>query len=115
MVSRSSLMSSGETRVNHAARLGLFPALTSAEAFRAWRTDRAQWLPAVTEIGRSHGLPCDLLEPFATGTNLVVTLDERLILKLFPPMRRGQFVSEHISLSLLAGRLGVPIPEIVVK
>ena len=49
----------------------------------------------------------------ATGTNLVVALDERLILKIFPPMLRAQFVSERGSLSQLRGRLRVPIPEIV--
>jgi hygromycin-B 7''-O-kinase len=92
-----------------------FPTLTSAEAFRAWRADRAQWLPAVTEIARSHALPCESIEAFATGTNLVVALDSRFILKLFPPMLRGQFVSERAALSQLRGRLGVRIPEIVLQ
>jgi hypothetical protein len=50
---------------------------------------------------------------FSTGTNLVVGLDNRLILKIFPPMLRAQFVSERGSLSQLRGRLRVPIPEIV--
>lgn len=50
---------------------------------------------------------------FATGTNLVVALDERLILKIFPPMLRHQFVSEFGALSLLRGQLNLPIPEIV--
>jgi hygromycin-B 7''-O-kinase len=52
---------------------------------------------------------------FSTGTNLVVALDDRLILKIFPPLLRSQFVSERISLSQLRGRLRVPIPEIVVE
>jgi hygromycin-B 7''-O-kinase len=45
----------------------------------------------------------------------VVGLDERLILKIFPPILRGQFESERISLAQLRGRLGVPIPEIVLE
>jgi hygromycin-B 7''-O-kinase len=52
---------------------------------------------------------------FSTGTNLVVALDDRLILKIFPPLLRSQFVSERISLSQLRGRLRVPIPEIVLE
>jgi len=52
---------------------------------------------------------------FATGTNLVVGLDDRLILKIFPPMLRAQFLSERASLTQLQGRLGVPIPEIAVE
>jgi hygromycin-B 7''-O-kinase len=99
--------------VNTTSQAGLLPALTTADAFRAWRADRAQWLPAVTGIARDHALPCESIEAFSTGTNLVVALNDRLILKLFPPVFRSQFVSEHTSLSLLDGRLSVPIPKIV--
>jgi len=38
-----------------------------------------------------------------------------LILKIFPPMLRGQFLSERLSLGLLQGRLSIPIPQIVVE
>jgi hygromycin-B 7''-O-kinase len=96
-------------------RADLFPTLSSAEAFRAWREDRTQWLPAVVEIARRHALPCESIEAFPTGTNLVVALSNRLVLKLFPPMLRSQFVSERAALSQLSGRLGVPIPEIVLQ
>jgi hygromycin-B 7''-O-kinase len=89
------------------------PALSDFEAFRAWRADPSQWLPAALDIARGHGLACTSPHIFSTGTNLVVGLDERLILKLFPPMLRRQFNSERRSLALLHGRLGVPIPEIV--
>jgi hygromycin-B 7''-O-kinase len=99
--------------VNTASAAGRLPVLASTEAFRAWRADRSQWLPAVTEIARSHALPCESVEAFATGTNLVVALNQRLILKLFPPMLRSQFISEQAALSQLHGRLSVPIPEIV--
>src|SRR5258708_21655217 len=50
---------------------------------------------------------------FPTGTNLVVALDDALVLKVFPPLLRHQFMSERTSLSQLRGRIGVPIPEIV--
>ena len=50
---------------------------------------------------------------FTTGTNLVVGLGEELILKIFPPLLRAQFVSERGSLTQLRGRLSIPIPEIV--
>jgi hygromycin-B 7''-O-kinase len=104
-----------EISVNRESGPDLLPVVTSAEAFRAWRADRAQWLSAVTEIARSHALPCESVEAFPTGTNLVVALNERLILKLFPPMLRGQFVSERAALSQLSGRLSIPIPEIVLQ
>ena len=85
-------------------------------AFRAWR-DRhprngCRW--------RSTSRVATVLRAtaphvFATGTNLVVGLDDRLILKIFPPLLRGQFVSERARWRSLRGRLRVPIPEIVVE
>jgi hygromycin-B 7''-O-kinase len=91
------------------------PSLATAETFQAWRADAALCLPAALDIARRHGLPHADAHVFATGTNLVVGLDERLILKLFPPFLRGQFESERVSLAQLRGRLGVPIPEIVLE
>ena len=89
------------------------PSFTDFETFRAWRSDASQWLPVAIDIARVHGLAASAPLVFATGTNLVVALDDHLILKIFPPMLRRQFVSERGALSLLAGRLSIPIPEIV--
>src|SRR6266436_10249179 len=91
------------------------PSLTNFEAFQAWRADGSQCLSAALDIARSHGLLHANPHLFATGTNLVVGLDDGLILKIFPPFLRGQFVSERISLAQLRGRLSVPIPEIVIE
>jgi hygromycin-B 7''-O-kinase len=91
------------------------PGLDTIEAFRDWRNDAARCLPAALDIARSHGLPHADVEWFPTGTNLVVALDDRLVLKMFPPMLRDQFVSERASLSQLRGRVSVPIPEIVLE
>jgi hygromycin-B 7''-O-kinase len=91
------------------------PAIQDIAAFQAWRADTSQCLAAALHIARSHGLPHADPHLFSTGTNLVVALDDGLILKLFPPLLRSQFVSERLSLSLLHGRLGVPIPEIVLE
>jgi hygromycin-B 7''-O-kinase len=91
------------------------PVFTGTEAFRAWRSDPAQWLSAAIDIARAHGLACSKPEVFSTGTNLVVGLDDPLILKIFPPHLRAQFVSERGALSQLAGRLRLPIPAIVAE
>ena len=91
------------------------PSLHNIEAFRAWRANAAQCLPAALDIARHHGLPVADPHLFTTGTNLVVGLGRDLILKIFPPMLRGQFLSERLSLRLLQARLSIPIPEIVVE
>jgi hygromycin-B 7''-O-kinase len=91
------------------------PALSDFDAFRAWRADPSRWLPAALDIARYEGLPHSDPRPFLTGTNLVVALDDRLVLKIFPPMLCAQFASERASLSQLGGRLSIPVPEIVVE
>jgi hygromycin-B 7''-O-kinase len=92
-----------------------FPDLKNIETFRAWRSDASRCLPAALDIARSHGLPYGDPKWFPTGTNLVVALDDSLVLKIFPPMLRHQFISERTSLSQLRGRIKVPIPEIVLE
>jgi hygromycin-B 7''-O-kinase len=91
------------------------PDVKDIEAFHRWRKEPSQCLPAALDIARSHGLPYRDPHLFATGTNLVVALDDRLVLKVFHPLLRHQFVSERASLSLLRGRISVPIPEIVLE
>jgi hygromycin-B 7''-O-kinase len=91
------------------------PSLADYESYRAWRTETSQCLPIALDIARGHGLSPAEPHIFATGTNLVVALDARLILKIFPPMLRSQFISERGSLLQLRGRLSLPIPEIVAE
>jgi hygromycin-B 7''-O-kinase len=62
------------------------PQFADAEAFRAFRSDSSRWLPIALDIARSHGLDVGAPQVFVTGTNLVVGLGERLILKIFPPL-----------------------------
>src|ERR1700751_399180 len=91
------------------------PSVATIEAFKAWRGDASRCLRAALDIARSHGLPHGDPHLFATGTNLVVALDDKLVLKIFPPMLRHQFASERSSLAQLRGRISVPTPEIVLE
>src|ERR1700747_3582454 len=91
------------------------PSFTDYDSFRAWRADTSRWLPVVLDLARSQRVAGPAPRVFGTGTNLVVALDARLILKIFPPMLRSQFASERGSLSELRGRLSLPIPEIVAE
>ncbi len=91
----------------------LLPRLPDFEAFRTWRADTSRWLPAALDIAQSHGLKTAAPHVFTTGTNLVIGLGEDLILKIFPPVLRAQFISERASLAQLRGRLSIPIPDIL--
>lgn len=91
------------------------PSLPNPEAFKTWRADTSQCLAVALDIARGHGLPHGNPHLFSTGTNLVVALDDRRVLKIFPPFLRAQFISERASLSRLSGRVSIPIPEIVLE
>lgn len=91
------------------------PVFTDADAFDRWRNDPAQWLSIALDIARAHRIANGSPHVFATGTNLVVALDDRLILKIFPPLLRAQFVAERGTLAQLAGHMRTPIPEIVAE
>lgn len=89
------------------------PKLVDFEAYKTWRADTSQWLPVALDIAHGHGLSTASPHIFSTGTNLVIGLGDDLILKLFPPIYRSQFVSERATLSLLRGKLAIPIPDIL--
>jgi hygromycin-B 7''-O-kinase len=91
----------------------ILPSLGDYEAFKTWRLDQSRWLPVVRDIANGHGLKTASLHVSTTGTNLVIGLGDELILKIFPPMLRGQYVSERGSLAQLRGRLSIPIPEVL--
>ncbi|MCA6124762.1 aminoglycoside 3'-phosphotransferase/choline kinase family protein [Bradyrhizobium sp. WSM 1704] len=93
----------------------ILPPISDYDTYRSWRGDPARWLPVVREIADRHSLACTAPHVFATGTNLVVGLDGELILKIFPPLLRPQFVSERMTLGQLRERLAIPIPEIVAE
>ncbi|SEE18812.1 hygromycin-B 7''-O-kinase [Rhizobiales bacterium GAS191] len=98
-----------------ASAMDPFPRFTNDMTFDAWRADPSRWLPRAIDIARHHSLPHADLHVFPTGTNLVVALGSALILKIFPPTLRHQFVSERTSLSQLRNRLDVAVPEIVLE
>lgn len=91
------------------------PHFAEIDAFDDWRSRPADWLPAALDIARLAGLPTADITVFGTGTNLVIGLGPTLILKIFPPLLRRQFLAERASLRLLAGKLPLPVPELVTE
>lgn len=90
----------------------IFPEVTGASDFQIWRSNMRHWSPLVQLLARSEGISTSAMAPFKTGTNLVVDLDGKSIMKIFPPLYREQFVSERATLHRLAGRLSVATPII---
>lgn len=90
------------------------PALADFAAFRAYRAEPARWLSVAQDIARGHGVICSEPIVFGTGTNLVVGLGD-LILKIFPPFYRSQFISERATLRVLAGQLSIDVPQLIAE
>jgi len=91
------------------------PNLPDVAAFHAWRRDASRWLPVALDIARERELPHADPLPYLAGTNLVVAFGDDLVLKIFPPMLRGQFISERATLARLRGRVSIAVPEIVLE
>ena len=92
------------------------PDVTNIEAFHAWRA-RCRRNACRRRSTSRAATDCRMRDPhlFATGTNLVVALDDALVLKIFPPLLRLSSSRSAASLSQLRGRISVPIPEIVLE
>ncbi|SMX61610.1 conserved hypothetical protein; putative phosphotransferase [Bradyrhizobium sp. ORS 285] len=90
------------------------PDVADAAQLRRLRSDPASWLPAASDIVRSHGYGAARLVPFGAGTNLVASLGDDAILKMFPAFLRGQFLSERATLPVVFRRLAdVATPELL--
>lgn len=91
------------------------PIIDNRQDLARWRASPDLWRAVVQDLARAENVPTPVLAPYETGTNLVVDLDGKLVLKLFPPLHRSQFVSERATLRLLEGTLSIPTPRIVAE
>jgi hygromycin-B 7''-O-kinase len=87
--------------------------ITSDHFYQYFRQKPENWLGAALDICLDHGLPVDVIEPVTEGSNLVASVDDRYIVKIFPPFHRHQWESEHRTLQHLAGKTSVPIPDLI--
>jgi AcrR family transcriptional regulator len=78
------------------------PNSASIEAFDTWCTDTSQWLQVAIDIARSHSFSCTDPHVFSMGTNLIVALDQRLILK----EARGY---DHVTVAEIADAANVSV------
>ncbi|MEJ7763850.1 MAG: hypothetical protein WKF80_13745, partial [Thermomicrobiales bacterium] len=71
------------------------------------------WLPALRAIQGRHGLPEEEWHRFRRGRNVVVGLGEGLVVKLTPPIWRGDTGREAAAIRWVGGRLPVAVPAVV--
>jgi hygromycin-B 7''-O-kinase len=78
-----------------------------------YRLSPDEWTPAVHELLAAHQLPLGPLRYFEDGSNLLASVGDRWIVKIFPPFHRHQWESEFRVLEHLQGKLSFPIPTLI--
>lgn len=78
-----------------------------------YRLQPEKWREAVFEICDKHNISTNLFSPFTDGSNLIASIEDRYIVKIFPPFHRHQWDSEYKTLQHLAGKVSVSIPELI--
>lgn len=87
------------------------PAAATEEDFRAVVGDESALRPGVDALCRSLGLDDGRMRRLPNGS-VPVYADERLVLKLFPPVHAEEAPVESGALRAVAGRLPVPTPAV---
>lgn len=93
------------------------PSELDTEQFdRSYRLDHGAWRSAIVEVARAHGLASDVVQPFADGSNLVARVDDRWVVKIFPPFHGHQWESERRALGRLQGeQLPLAVPKLLAQ
>jgi hygromycin-B 7''-O-kinase len=66
------------------------------------------------EACAAHCVECDVVSPFADGSNLVAAVNDQWIVKIFPPFHRHQWESERRVLAHLRGEtLPLKVPMLI--
>jgi hygromycin-B 7''-O-kinase len=87
------------------------PYINSDEEYNQLNLNDELFKRAAREIIAQHHLP-DAPLFLLEGTNIVFSYDSNRIIKIFPPMHYGQFISESLVMKHLHNKLTIPTPAI---
>ncbi|HEX6242756.1 MAG TPA: aminoglycoside 3'-phosphotransferase/choline kinase family protein [Polyangiales bacterium] len=92
------------------------PAKIDPEDFDTdYRLDPREWRFAIEELCAIHGVSHRQVRAFPQGSNLVAAVDERWVVKIFPPFHRHQWESERRVLPRIHGQLSVAVPALIAQ
>jgi hygromycin-B 7''-O-kinase len=92
----------------------LLPAIASAgDFYRERAREIADWLPALAEIARRHGVTCGEVIRFPDGESPVFALGEEFVVKLMPKLGNTIVQQEVDLLTFLAPHGQLPAPRLV--
>jgi hygromycin-B 7''-O-kinase len=85
--------------------------ITTAEDFSA-HFKNEMWLEAARIICRRHDISFRHLTRAEHGENIVFLVDERFVIKIYTPFRKG-FAREKAALEFVRNKTSIPLPEIL--
>lgn len=91
----------------------ILPFTPSFEEFEYLKLNHDIFENAVKKILLQHNLPLKSLMLFSEGTNIVYAYDNKLVIKLYPPIHKDQFECERLILKALEGKLSVTTPVLL--
>lgn len=83
-----------------------------------YRLDAQGWILAIEELCMQHGLSPSDITPFTDGSNLIASVADCFVVKIFPPFHQNQWESERRTLARLWGNglpTSVPIPRLIAE
>ena len=91
---------------------GLFPSASTPEEFEGVRRDDERLRPGVRAVCEALDLESSTVVRFPDGSLPVYSIDDSLVLKLYPPFDLSECDTESAVLRVLDGRLPIPTPEV---
>lgn len=92
---------------------GYFPVKISRSEFSVFRGHYHEWIKIVKDICSFHRINEKRVIPLHKGSNLVASVGDNLIIKIFPPFLSFQWESERLALQQLWGKIGTQTPELL--
>ncbi len=78
-----------------------------------YRLQPDSWKEAAEAIGAKHGITIYDFKAYPEGSNLVASLNDDLIIKIFPPFHIHQWESEYNVLGFLQNKLTISLPALI--
>jgi hygromycin-B 7''-O-kinase len=70
------------------------------------------WFSVAEAIGQRHEIKYEQLKRAEHGENIVFLIDDRLVLKIYTPLKNG-FHRERAGLEFAEGKMQIPVPHII--
>lgn len=80
---------------------------------KVFRQQPELWRDVIFEICQQYNLPTISFYPFKDGSNLIASVDDKYIIKVFPPFHRHQWESEYRVLKHINNKIHIPVPGLI--